>query len=478
MKTILTVLLAVMVVGTVTHAYAQSNSDRIKIIQDNTESLIESVDGISETLATLIPDSLQESIDAISAGMATLTGQLDVITQSSARVESTISSMDTTLSNLLVSVQQNRATLTDLSGIMATMNTDISDIKASLASQGDEGLGTSIDILTTTVNRNEITVSDRLDSIEAAIERLETKLDGAPSTTLPATGIMRNTATMDVSSYTYQTQGTKSTVNGFDVYTLTMTFSCTGPVSIDTVSTDLTSSVGWIITTSNPHSGTTAANYLKVDGRELYNSKFESTPGSYIVYNRGENYNLFALITGNTLNFESQQYEQNNRIRDATRDANDGYTITVSYLGDRSTTCSFSGAAQTPSTGTLDKSDSVFLSPSLVASSLLSSFNVDVTCGNNPVEITNLLASFVDGWNPSFASFSTFEVEDASGNTLAEIGFNADGTLKTYDYPISFSGQDISITGSFAPLADSNPRLLIQMSYNTVSNGSCSQKTG
>lgn len=462
MTTYKTLLLAVMVAGAATiasEAHAQSNTERLVSINENTNSILDIVTAISNAL-----ESIQESVDTLASDMST-------VTESSARVESAISGFGPTLNSIVSGVQLNAATLNDLSNIMAGMSTDISSIRASLADDGDGGLARSIDVLTSTVNRNEITTSDRLDAIEAAINRLEAALDSTPSSVSP-TGLTRGSETYEVTTYTYKSQGEKRTISGTDVYDLDLTFSCDGPVSIDEVSTDISNSVTWIITNSIP-TRATPENYLEVERQELYNSRFETSPGLYQVYNRAVDFGLEQLSVGQTLDFQSRQTESGTRINDATRSAyHTGYTITVDYLGDRSTTCSFGGTGST-STGSLPKSTSLLLAPEVGGPSTIQTFSVDVTCDDDPVEITRMTATVVDGWSPSLAIFSEFELTHLGSDRVVDIGFANDGSLMPYDYPIAFHSEDIRISGTIASSDDVT--LLIEIDYNTVADGSCEE---
>ena len=467
MKTYKALLLAVMVAGAATiasEAHAQSNTDRLISINENTDSILDIVTAISTALG-----SIQDSIDTLATS---LSDDLSTVTESSARVESAISGFGPTLNSIVANVQLNAATLNDLSNIMAGMSNDIASIQASLVDEGDGGLAQSIDVLTSTVNRNEITTSDRLDAIEAALGRLEAKLDSTPSSVSP-TGLTRGSVMYEVTTYTYKSQGEKRTISGTDVYELDLTFSCDGPVSIDEVSTDITNSVNWIITNSIP-TRNTPENYLEVERQELYNSRFETSPGLYQVYNRAVDFGLEQLSVGQELNFESRQTESGTRIDDATRTAyHRGYTITVDYLGDRSTTCSFGGTGS-PSTGSLPKSGSLLLAPEVGGPSTIQTFSVDVTCDDDPVEITAITATVVDGWSPSLAIFSEFELTHLDSNRVVDIGFANDGSLMPYDYPIAFHSEDIRVSGTIASSDDVT--ILVELDYNTVAGGSCQEK--
>ena len=467
MTTYKALLLAVMVAGAATiasEAHAQTNTERLVSINENTDSILDIVTAISTALG-----SIQDSIDTLTSS---LSSDLSTVTESSARVESAISGFGPTLNSIVSGVQLNAATLNDLSNIMAGMSTDIASIQASLVDDGDGGLAQSIDVLTSTVNRNEITTSDRLDAIEAAINRLEAALDSTPSSVSPA-GLTRGSETYEVTTYTYKSQGEKRTISGTDVYELDLTFSCNGPVSIDEVSTDISNSVTWIITNSIP-TRATPENYLEVERQELYNSRFETSPGLYQVYNRAVDFGLEQLSVGQELNFESRQTESGTRINDATRTAyHTGYTITVDYLGDRSTTCSFGGVGS-PSTGSLPRSSSLLLAPDVGGPSTIQTFSVDVTCDDDPVEITRMTATVVDGWSPSLAIFSEFELTHLGSDRVVDIGFANDGTLESYNYPIAFHSEDIRISGTIASSDDVT--LLVEIDYNTVADGSCEEK--
>lgn len=469
----MTFLLAMLVAGTITYAvdaYAQSNTERIKIIQDNTDGLRDTVHDISMTLGS-IPESLQSTL---LTSLSSFSNDISTITESSVNVESAITKFTPTLDQIAASVQTNRETLSDLTNIMASMNADILVIKSALTGESGSELGTNVEVLTTTVNRNEVTISNRLDKIEAAIQSLEAQLTNNPTTAVQTTGLTRQSESVDISSYSYKSQNNVHKVSGKDVYVMRMSFSCTGPVSIDEVTTDLTSATRWILPDSNPFSGTDE-NYLKVNNRDVYNSRAELSSNTYSVLNRGLDLNLQSLSAGATLEFVSQQYEQNNRIKDAKNTANDGYTLTVSYLGNPSTKCSFKGIGGA-SSGTLAEKGSVILTGSLSPSSFFYTFSVGATC-SDVVEITSLTVETTESWNKNLARFA--DVDVIAGSKTTSIEFTNDGSaLKTNQYPISSGAGDLRINGQLPFDSDAtSAQVLILMSYNTVTGGACIAKT-
>ena len=484
MITYKTLLLTVLVAGATTiagDAHAQSeNTLRIQDIQNTTHAIFELTDAIPDFLSTI-----QASINGLASTMQTLSSDVadlssDVasltptMTENTARIESAISNFEPTLLSIATGVDTNRNTLGALSGILADMKNEIDSAVSLLNNQNDDALIESIDFLTSALNRNELTVSDRLDDIEAAIESLEAKLDSPAESGVRSTGIMPGSATMSVTSYTYLSQGDKRTEFGQDVYDLEFTFSCNEPVSIETVRTSLTNLVSWIVPDTTP-SFRTPENYLDVNGQNLYNSRFESSANSYIVLNRPVNFGFQDLYTGQTLNFESQQYDTSaDKIANADKTARDGYIITVEYLGSSTTVCSFSGSDENVADplseeSSLPESGSLSLTPLITTGSILNTFNTDITCNGNPAVITGVQAEAGDGWSPSLANFAKIILSLPESDTSVMMGFNNNGVLNNYEDQILFSGENMNIHGEI-PGARS---LLIHVSYNTVEGGLC-----
>lgn len=451
MRTIYALLLFAIMAGATTiatDAYAQSNTERIKAIH-------ETVISMNGTLTSLVAPSDDEE------------------------VTSSITSFGSILNEILLVAQANQQTVGELASIMADMRTDISEVHAALSSQDGTNLAGNIDFLASTVTRNHAAVLDRLDTIEATLSVIEARLTDTPttgsSTVTPGAGLVRDDVTQEVSAYTYKTSGTKRTVAGDVVYDLDLTFSCTGPANIDRVTTDVRSSSTHpqIITNDSPHA-LTDQNYLKVNGRELYDSKFEISSGQYTVFTRSVSFgSLESLAEGETLDFESRQHEVGAQIADSTRsDPGFSYEITVEYLADRNTTCSISTGTGIISTGALPKSGSVTLTPTL-SDGLIRSFSETISCNDDPVEITDIKAGVDDDWQAGFVDFAQLNLTFLDGSNDdspdVEISFNSDGSLVDPTYPISFSNGDLEVSGKVP-----TEGLLLQIDYNTVRGGSCS----
>ena len=453
MRIFYTLLLFAIMAGATTiatDAYAQSNTERIKAIH-------ETVISMNGTLTSLVAPSDDDGIT------------------------SSITSFGDILNEILVVAKSNQQTVSELASIMADMRTDLSEVHAALSSQDGTDLAGNIDFLASTVTRNHAAVLDRLDTIEATLSVIQSSLANTPTTgsptVTPGGGLVRDDATLEVSAYTYKASGTQRTINGLPVYDLDLTFSCTGPANIATISTDVRSANTHpdIITNSNPVASTNQ-NYLRVDGRVLYDSKFESS-GSYLVFIRSVSFdNLESLATGDTLDFESRQYESGNRIADSTRSTPGfNYEITVEYFADRNTTCSITAGTGANPAGALPKSGSITLTPTLSTGGIIRTFSETISCNNNPADITNMEIAVLPDWQQGLGGFAhlylTFLDRSNDDTPDVEIDFNDDGTLVDPSYPISFSSGDLKISGDI-PNADD---VIIEIYYDTVRGGSCSK---
>lgn len=462
MKTISALLLFGMIAAgaatITTDAYAQTNTQRIVSIHEIVEEIQTDLNEL------LMPVNATDTADTVSSAITGFSGVLDSIRGT---------------------VESTQQSVSDLSVLMVAISGDVNELKSSLTSPDGTTLSDNIDFLSNVINRNHVSLSDRIDAIELVLRDIDRRLSGMSATGQPGTGssgtispsggLIRDTATLEVSAYTYKSAGTQHTLGGRTVYDLDMTFSCNGPANIDTVSTDVDNSLTEVIPNANPNSNT-ERNYLIVDGRDhLYDSRFETSSTQYVPLIRSAPFNLAALATGESLQFESRQHEVNNAIADSTRnDRGFSYTISVTYLSDRNITCSL-GTGATGTVGSLTHSDTLTIPATMTSDTLIRNFSDRVSCGNNPVEITSMQASVVGSWQASLAGFAEFNLTflDGSNDNSPDrrIGFDDDGTLADTEYPIRFSNADLQISGKI-PGADN--QLLVQIDYNTVQGGSCS----
>ncbi len=458
---IVIMLLLLVAVGTAYDAYAQTNSERIRTIESTTSDIKDAVDSIVETLSPIA--DMVAKLDNVLVSTAAINSDLS-------EVKSTISGFNTALLAIQTTAESNRNQLNGLTSQILEMNSKIDSIQTVLGSGGSSGIEQRLDLLKTTVDNNNLAISTRLQAIETSLGTLGTKL--AEPAQVSSTNLVRKTLHEDVNSYDYRVSGNKRTISGDTVYSLDMKFSCDGPVSIDSVSTNVRTPQTPIIPTTTPNSNTDE-NYLKVADKELYHSRFEISPGNYGVLNRPAEFNLMLLPVGHTLDFSSQQVEDGTRIADSTRSSYSfEYQIAVEYLGSASVTCILDTGRGASSNAALSNSDTLVLAITADATSnIIKQFKQVISCNNDPVQITNIKGNAIgSGWDPSLASFAKFELKfpnDASSNV--SIGFDSDGAISPTEYPISFSNSNMEVSGSMPQVS----QLLVEIKYSTVSGGSC-----
>lgn len=458
---IVIMLLLLVAVGTAYDAYAQTNSERIRTIESTTSDIKDAVDGIVETLSPIA--DMVAKLDNILVSTATINSDLS-------EVKSTISGFNTALLAIQTTAESNKNQLNGLTSQVLEMNSKIDSIQTVLGSGGSSGIEQRLDLLKTTVDNNNLAITTRLQAIENGLGTLGAKL--AEPAQVSSANLVRKVLNQDVNSYDYKVSGNKKIISGDTVYFLDMKFSCDGPVSIDSVSTDVRTPQTPIIPTNSPNSST-KENYLKVDNRDLYNSRFETSPGNYDVLNRDAEFNLRPLLVKSTLDFSSRQVEDGTRIADSTRTSYSfEYQITVEYLGSQSTTCTLDTGRGANSNPTLTNSDTLVLTITAdTTTSIIKPFKQVISCNNDPVQITKIIGNAVGtGWSPDLVSFASFDLQfpnDASSNV--SIGFDSNGAISPTNYPISFSNSNMEVRGSMPNVS----QLLVQIQYSTVAGGSC-----
>lgn len=457
--------------------------------------------------------SIHEIVQGIQDGLGTSTSATDTITSS-------ITGFQDALDDILATAEANRQSISSLSAMITTVSTGINDIKATLNATGSTDITEDVNFLSTTINRNHVSISDRLDTLDRAVADLEIKLDltqatidekldttlaaigdkldsalagigggggtTTTTTTPPSTGtprlsgeIVRQTEPLEVTAYMYKSDGQERRVGSDIIYELDLAFSCDGSANIDEIRTTVTRSSTIIIPTTAPGINTDR-NYLKVDdGQFLYDSSFQSSPTQHVVLTRDISYESLRNLGANEqLRFESQQYnDDNNRISSSTRASPVFlYDISIVYLADRNTTCSFSLNGDS-TTGALSESKALLVYVDLSDNErTLRQYSETVSCGNDPVDITNIIIDTGDDNDDwlrlvRHASLELTFLDGVNDNTAdVSLTFDSDGTIVEPEYPVHFSGADLRISGTM-PSVD---EVYIDILYNTVSGGSCS----
>ena len=497
--TIHALLLSLVVMAGVaaTDAYAQTNTERLQDIHEDTSIIKGIVDSIQSTLSTFA-----EQIDGLVASMTS--------------VETSVTDMSSKISGFETTID------TRLTG----METTLSEISSSLAAgSGDDG-----DSTLTTAALNDLIngisrINARLGDIENRMTVLEIELTGVatqvstptPTTTTPARGnLVENTIQKDITVYNYEQSGKmRSDRNSFNYYDLDLTFSCNNDVFVDNVrmiqrispadNVDEYLNRGAVYTgTGNAETEPDGINYVQVEGRNLYHNWFLVSGDDHIEYNPSlQDFDNMALRSNQALSFETRVYDGNftdageyvttggtnliehapkptPRDDDDTNEPRELYTLEVTYRTYYlNTSCSLNFGTAGSSVFNVDTASTLTFGTTIEDStSILKDFEDVIDCGGNPVEITGVTTATVDEWNDSISSFAKMymTVEDGVDDDNPDATFTFDSAgraeLSEGDYP-AFGNSDLKVHGTL-PAAEG---LLVSIEYLSVSANVCEKVT-
>ena len=527
-KTTTAVLLSLLAVAglAVNDAYAQSNTERLVSIDENAESIKGTVEGIAEdtdALSTMV-SAIQDTL----SGMAdTLTGIMNAITGVQTSVDSV--AMDVTQVNS--KIDGIETTLASLSGLDARL-ASIDDRINGLANDGmnDQILQVLTSTVTNTNDRLE-QVINKLDAIELALASVDIKvgdISKTPAAPRPGNILLSGESELNVNSYHYNQYGDPTTDRGANFYELEMTFACNNDVFIETVELFLDpipSSPAEYLSrygadpTSTTEWDAVLNNYVKVDGRDLYNNKLPVGGGNYAEFHRTADFNNQQLRAGDRLEFESILYDgefitatgihqtqpsngngaiggdpptaltdaanneyliynSNKTKRGESGNNNALYEINIDWFSYTSgTTCSLSfgtGSAVGPG---LTKSDTLSYGVATDPAKdedTIKPYSDTIDCGGDPVEITDITAGTGDDWR--LASFADLLI--TIGQNEHDLEFDAEAEEPEFEnidevLPLHVGGEDITISGKIAV-----KNLLLTLHYNTVAGAECVVEPG
>ena len=341
-KTHALLLSLLVVTGAMTiDAYAQSNTQRIADIDDNTSAIKTVVDTINDMVSSMSDaiESLSSSISGIESTLTSVDSSVDEVKSSVA----TISADVTAIKSSITGFDAVAASIGAINNKITSIEDRLSNIETSIVNgQGSGADSTSLQLLTERVAGISLTmasITNQLDAISAELGVIR-NTTSTSQTTQTATGFYTGTTTKTITNYDYKQHGKKTTVNSFDRYELDMTFSCSNDVFLNEA--DMTPTQNSI--RSGQASGTANANdavqylsrhfasaisddaaganslraysqinYINVDGRTLYNNNFVIGSGNdianYVEYDRPEKFENRKLTAGAGLKFETQLYD-------------------------------------------------------------------------------------------------------------------------------------------------------------------------
>jgi archaellum component FlaC len=321
-------------------AYAQSNTQRIADIDDNTSAIKTVVDAINDMVS-----SMSDAIEALSSSIAGIESTLTSVNSSVDEVKSSVATISADVTTIKSSITGFDAVTAGL-GIINTKITSIEDrltnIETSIVSgQSSSADSTSLQILSERVAGialNMATINDQLEVISAELGVIRDTTSSS-QTTQTISGFFEGTTTKTITNYDYKQHGKKITVDGFDRYELDMAFTCSTDVFLDTADmapSQRTIRTAEALNTPNPNNAVqylsrqfaasngnapsidqlrtyAQINYITVDGRTLYNNNFVIGSGSndnhYIEYDRLETFENRKLTAGMGLQFETRLYD-------------------------------------------------------------------------------------------------------------------------------------------------------------------------
>ena len=502
-------LLVAMAGLAVNDVYAQSNTERLISIDENSESIKGVVEGIADDT-----DVLSAMVSAI---QDTLNGMADTLTN----IMNAVTGVQTSVNGVAMDVTQMNSKIdgieTTLMGL-SVIDDRLDSIDSRISSlAGGDGMNDQIlAVLTSTVtNTNDRLdqVINKLDAIEVALESVNIKVEDittTPSAPRPGNILLEGESELNVNTYHYLKQGDATTNRGTNFYELDMTFSCNKDVFIDKAELVLVPDNEYMERNAGETDvdfATVDNNYVKVNKRDLYNNKLPIGSGSYAVYHRIADFNNYAVEAGDTLKFESLLYEgkfDNSTtatagdwvsqdtalgptvgplIEGSTRD-DDGnrglYELNVEWFSYESgTSCSIgfgsgSGVSQGLTQSTT-LSYGVTTDP-VDEDNTLKDFSDTIDCGGDPVEITDITAGTSDVWR--LAGFAKVVLTIGSDEYPLRFDTNDDLTQPVFDnldevLPLYVGSEDFTISGNI-PLKN----LLLTLHYDTIPDAECTPIRG
>ncbi len=499
--TIHALLLSLVVMAGVaaTDAYAQSNTERLQDIHEDS-SIIKGI------------------VEAIQSALTALGEQIDGLVESMTSVETSVNDMSSKISGFETTIDTR---LTGVEMKLSEISSEVSGLSVVSNSTGDSTLTTvALNDLINGISR----INERLSGIEQDVDFLQVQVASvaeqvsapAPAPPTPATpqrgNLAENTIQKDITAYNYKQSGQKkSDRNISNYYDLDLTFSCNNDVFIDNVRMiqrispaadedeylNRAAVYGPTVADEKEPNG---INYVQVSGRDLYHNWFLVSGDDHIEYNpSSQDFNNMALRSNQVLSFETRVYDGNFSaagkldpdeatggallIAEAPRptpkdDTMDEpielYTLEVTYRTYYlNTSCSLNFGKAGSSGFNVDTASTLSFGANITENKILNDFRNIIDCGGNPVEITGLTTGISEDWSESITSFAKLylTVEDGVDDDQpdATFTFDSDGTatLSDGDYP-SFGNADLKVHGELP--GDS---LLISMEYLSVSANVC-----
>ena len=489
-----------------TDAHAQTNTERLITTVDNTNSILDALAALADTVANGFA-SVLEALGAVQANTEAIQAELG-------HVEGELQSIDSDLMAIDGDLQSIDSDLMAINSNLQNVQSDMAGLTGSIA-----GSTTAFSAVSDAVQANKVAINDlsaKLDMISEAVGVVQETVEADPADAVePITELAAGNSEAEITVADFTDRVSKHPTN--NVYTSTNSFSCDGDVFVDMVTL---SSANNVLTADalNVDGVPDPSSTVVARGHTIYAAAFVPSPDANAIAtnNPADLGNMFlpagakldivgstdqstapldgagnvraiddeydgieiTPTEGTTLTTDIfltlQQYVETEKRKDrigtnvgnvtkAELGAVTLYTLTVNWAAPSSdTTCSIDSVSGT-AVG-LDKTDTVLVGLSITDSDA----SLPATVGDKMVEC-NLLTAEITGASIRVGGSATLNefntVTLSAGGESAEIKFGSDDQFDedaSKNVPFRFTGSDLTVAGS----AVNN--LLVELEYATV----------
>ena len=503
-----------------TDAHAQTNTERLATVEDNTNSIIAALSGISDAIANGFA-AVMEALGAI---------QTDVDT-----IHDEVETLHSEVDSFRDDVAATQTGLEDIGNAVGNIDTKIDAVNSAITAavtamdaepEADPQIAQILEGVTTnaaTINA----LADRLTAVDTMLEAISTKV-GAVQETVATSADGTATALSELHSveveYDVPVSAFGNNKATDTVYKADLKLTCESPIFLDTVTTDIpaaaadASDTAGVFTASTTSATTASKASVIANSMTVYNTQF-AAGGDPILYSAGASFNLAELAAGSSLTIKLSTDRTGVLIQPATTPATNGTSFSIQkYLQtssrDRITTGAdganvaidavpvggtnltkanagkvtvftltanvYSSAEDpkctvTPPTGpsvdytqTAQTVSFAISAPETETSSIKTITDATFSC-SGATAITKV--SLEGGLIADFRSFVDLSL---SADTEQSLTFEKVGTVleATLDDPFEITSGDVTLSGKIP-----GSSALVSVTYDTVANAKCSPPT-
>ena len=504
-----------------TDAHAQTNTERLATVEDNTNSIIAALSGISDAIANGFAavmealGAIQTDVDTIHDEVETLHSEVDSIVDDVAATQTGLED----IGNAVAGLDDKIDTMSmAVSGAVATLgqpDPEVAQILQGVAANR-ENIGALSNALTN--------INERLDMISNAVGTVNTTTsniqeavatsDDGTTTALSELHSVEVEYGVPVSAF-----GNNKATDA--VYKADLKLECESPVFIDTVTTDIGTattatdgSEGGVFS-PNAETPNTAKASVIANGMTVYNTQFKTGSGAADVglYSAGASFNLAELAAGSSLTIKLSTDRTTALVAGPTSaetSANKSFTI-MTYLNadarDRITNTADAAGGTNTTKATAGKVEVFTLTTNLYSSAEDPKCTVTPPAGpsvdyaqtdqtvsfaiNAPETETRSIKTITDRIfscsgataitkvsleGGLIADFQTFVDLTLSAATEKSLSFKkvADTAVleAVFDEPFEITSGDVTLSGKIPGSA-----ALVSVTYDTVADAKCSVPT-